>query len=150
MIQVAVVGSERCDERLYHIAYEVGRLLAERGCVIINGGLGGVMEASSAGAKLKGGLTVGIIPSDRKEDANQYTDIIIVTDMGHARNIIIAQSCDAMIAVGGGYGTISEMAVALKLGKNVVAIEPEVILPGIILAESPEDAVEKALKDLSV
>lgn len=80
------------------------------------------MEASSAGAKLKGGLTVGIIPSDRKEDANQYTDIIIVTDMGHARNIIIAQSCDAMIAVGGSYGTISEMAIALKLGKNVVAI----------------------------
>ncbi len=148
MIQVAVVGSERCDERIYRMAYEVGRLLAERGCVVINGGLGGVMEASSAGAKLKGGLTVGIIPSDRKEDANQYIDVVIVTDMGHARNVIIAQSCDAMIAVGGGYGTISEMAIALKLGKKVVAIEPEVVLPGLEIAESPEEAVEKALDGL--
>jgi uncharacterized protein (TIGR00725 family) len=148
MIQIAVVGSERCDERLYHIAYEVGRLLAERGCVVINGGLGGVMEASAAGAKLKGGLTVGIIPSDRKEDANQYIDVVIVTDMGHARNVIIAQSCDAMIAVGGGYGTISEMAIALKLGKKVVAIEPEVVLPGVEIAETPEEAVDKALEGL--
>jgi len=148
MIQIAVVGSERCDERLYHIAYEVGRLLAERGCVVINGGLGGVMEASAAGAKLKGGLTVGIIPSDRKEDANQYIDVVVVTDMGHARNVIIAQSCDAMIAVGGGYGTISEMAIALKLGKKVVAIEPEVVLPGVEIAETPEEAVDKALEGL--
>jgi uncharacterized protein (TIGR00725 family) len=148
MIQIAVVGSERCDERLYHIAYEVGRLLAERGCVVINGGLGGVMEASAAGAKLKGGLTVGIIPSDRKEDANQYIDVVVVTDMGHARNVVIAQSCDAMIAVGGGYGTISEMAIALKLGKKVVAIEPEVVLPGVEIAETPEEAVDKALEGL--
>ena len=148
MIQIAVVGSERCDERLYHIAYEVGRLLAERGCVVINGGLGGVMEASAAGAKLKGGLTVGIIPSDRKEDANQYIDVVVVTDMGHARNVVIAQSCDAMIAVGGGFGTISEMAIALKLGKKVVAIEPEVVLPGVEIAESPEEAVDKALECL--
>ncbi|ADB57715.1 TIGR00725 family protein [Archaeoglobus profundus] len=149
MIQVAVVGSERCDERHYRIAYEVGRLLAERGCVVVNGGLGGIMEASAAGAKLKGGLTVGIIPSDRKEDANQYIDIVIVTDMGHARNVIIAQSCDAMIAIGGGYGTISEMAIALKLGKKVVAIEPEVVLPGLEIAESPEEAVDKALEGLA-
>ncbi len=148
MIQVAVVGSERCDDRLYRIAYDVGRLLAERGCIVVNGGLGGVMEASSAGAKLKGGLTVGVIPSDRKEDANQYTDVVIVTDMGHARNVIIAQSCDAMIAVGGGYGTISEMAIALKLGKRVVAIEPEVVLPNLIIAENAEEAVEKALEGL--
>ncbi len=148
MLQVAVVGSERCDERLYQIAYDVGRLLAERGCVVINGGLGGVMEASSAGAKLKGGLTVGVIPSDRKEDANQYTDVVIVTNMGHARNVIIAQSCDAMIAVGGGYGTISEMAIALKLDKRVVAIEPEVVLPNLIIAKDAEEAVEKALEGL--
>ena len=148
MIQVAVVGSERCDDRLYRIAYDVGRLLAGRGCIVVNGGLGGVMEASSAGAKLKGGLTVGVIPSDRKEDANQYTDVVIVTDMGHARNVIIAQSCDAMIAVGGGYGTISEMAIALKLGKRVVAIEPEVVLPNLIIAENAEEAVEKALEGL--
>ena len=148
MIQIAVVGSERCDERLYHIAYEVGRLLAERGCVVINGGLGGVMEASAAGAKLKGGLTVGIIPSDRKEDANQYIDVVVVTDMGHARNVVIAQSCDAMIAVGGGFGTISEMAIALKLGKKVVAIEPEVVLPSVEIAETPEEAVDKALECL--
>ncbi len=148
MIQVAVVGSERCDERLYQIALKVGELLAERGCVVINGGLGGVMEASAKGAKIRDGLTVGIIPSDKKDYANPYIDIVVVTNMGHARNIIIAHSCDAMIAIGGGYGTISEMAIALKLGKRVVAIEPEVVLPGLEIAETPEEAVEKALEGL--
>ena len=82
MIQVAVVGSERCNERLYQIALKVGELLAERGCVVINGGLGGVMEASAKGAKIKDGLTVGIIPNDKKDYANPYIDVVIVTNMG--------------------------------------------------------------------
>jgi len=148
MIQVAVVGSERCNERLYQIALKVGELLAERGCVVINGGLGGVMEASAKGAKIKDGLTVGIIPNDKKDYANPYIDVVIVTNMGHARNIMIAHSCDVMIAIGGGYGTISEMAIALKLGKKVVAIEPEIVLPGLEIAETPEEAVDKALEGL--
>jgi len=148
VIQIGVIGSSRCDERLYRIAMRVGELLAERGCVVVNGGLGGVMEASAKGAKLKGGLVVGILPTDSKEHANPYIDIAIVTNMGHARNMIIAHSSDALIAIGGEYGTISEMAIALKIGKKVVAIEPSVILPGVKVVNTPEEAVEEALKDL--
>ena len=148
MIQIGVIGASKCDERLYQIAMRVGELLAEKGCVVVNGGLGGVMEASAKGAKLKGGITVGILPSDSKEHANPYIDIAIVTNIGHARNMIIAHTCDALIAVGGEYGTISEMAIALKIGKKVVAIEPMVVLPGVKVVETPEEAVEEALKDL--
>ncbi len=147
MIQVGVIGSSRCDERLYEIAMRIGELLAERGCVVVNGGLGGVMEASAKGAKLKGGLTVGILPGDSKDDANPYIDVKIVTNMGHARNVIIAHTCDALIAVGGEYGTISEMAIALKIGKKVVAIEPSVVLPGVKVVDTPEEAVEEVLRD---
>ncbi len=145
-MQVGVIGASRCDERIYEIAMRVGELLAERGCVVVNGGLGGVMEASAKGAKLKGGLTVGIIPSGSKEDANPYIDVVVATNMGHARNVIIAHSCDALIAIGGEYGTISEMAIALKLGKKVVAIEPLVVLPGVKVVETPEEAVEEVLR----
>ncbi len=147
MIQVGVIGSSRCDQRLYEMAMKVGELLAERGCVVVNGGLGGVMEASAKGAKMKGGLTVGILPGDSKEEANPYIDIKIVTNMGHARNVIIAHTCDAIIAIGGEYGTISEMAIALKIGKKVVAIEPLVVLPGVKVVDIPEEAVEEVLRD---
>lgn len=146
MKQVGVIGVSSCDEELYKIAYRVGELLAEKGCVVINGGLTGVMEASAKGAKSKGGLVVGIIPSAFKGDANPYVDIVIATNMGHARNMIIVHSSDALIAIGGGYGTISEMAIALKEGKRVVAINPQIKLPGLITAETPEEAVEKVLK----
>ena len=106
------------------------------------------MEASAKGAKLGGGLVVGILPTDSKEHANPYVDIAIVTNIGHARNVIIAHTCDALIAVGGEYGTISEMAIALKIGKKVVAIEPSVILPGVKVVNTPEKAVEEVLKGL--
>jgi len=148
VIQIGVIGSGKCDERLYRIAMRVGELLAERGCVVVNGGLGGVMEASAKGAKLKGGLVVGILPTESKEHANPYIDIAIVTNMGHARNVIIDHSSDALIAIGGEYGTISEMAIALKIGKKIVAIEPSVILPGVKVINTPEEAVEEALKDV--
>ncbi len=147
MIQVGVIGSSRCDQRLYEMAMRVGELLAERGCVVVNGGLGGVMEASAKGAKMKGGLTVGILPGDSKDEANPYIDIKIVTNMGHARNVIIAHTCDALIAIGGEYGTISEMSIALKIGKKVVAIEPLVVLPGVKVVDTPEEAVEEVLRD---
>ncbi len=148
MIQIGVIGSSRCDDRLYRIAMRVGELLAERGCVVVNGGLGGVMEASARGAKMRGGTTVGIVPGDSKEEANPYIDIVVVTNMGHARNVVIAHTCDALIAVGGEYGTISEMAIALKVGKKVVAIDPPVVLPGVRVVETPEEAVEEVLRDL--
>jgi len=146
-MQIGVVGAGSCESRLYRIAERVGELLAERDCVIINGGLGGVMEASAKGASRKGGIIVGVLPGDVKH-ANPYVSIAIATNMGHARNMIIVHSSDALIAIGGEYGTISEIAIALKEGKRVVAIEPPVILPGVITAKSPEEAVEKVLEGL--
>ncbi len=145
-MQIGVVGSSVCDERLYRIAYRVGELIAEKGCILINGGLGGVMEASAKGAKSKGGLVVGILPYG-KDICNEYVDIKIATHMGHARNVIIVHSSDAIIAVGGEYGTISEIAIALKEKKKVAAIEPPIILKGMKICKTAEDAVEYVTKD---
>ncbi|AEA47681.1 TIGR00725 family protein [Archaeoglobus veneficus] len=146
MVQVGVIGSGNCDGELFSIAERVGEILAERGCIVINGGLGGVMEASAKGARRKGGTVIGILPTADKKYANPYVSVTIATNMGHARNMIIVHSSDALIAIGGEYGTISEMAIALKEGKRVVAIQPPVVLPGLIVAETPEEAVEKALE----
>uniref|UniRef100_A0A7C3RC33 TIGR00725 family protein n=2 Tax=Archaeoglobus fulgidus TaxID=2234 RepID=A0A7C3RC33_ARCFL len=139
-MQIGVIGGGECDEEIYRIAYRVGELIAERGHVLINGGLGGVMEASAKGAKSKGGLVVAILPR-KKDFCNDFSDIRIATDMGHARNIIIVHSSDALISVGGGYGTISEIAIALKEGKRVASIKPPVILKGMKVVETPEEAV---------
>ncbi len=144
-MQVSVIGAGSCDEELERIAERVGELLAENGCVVINGGLGGVMEAVSRGARRKGGTVVGILPD--LSDGNDYLSVRVRTNMGHARNVIVAQSGDVVISVGGGYGTVSEMAIALKTGRKVVAIKPPVILPGVVVAESAEEAVKKALGD---
>lgn len=140
-MQIGVIGAGECDEEIYRIAYRVGELVAEKGHVLVNGGLGGVMEASARGAKSKGGLVVAILP--RKKDlCNEFADIRIATDMGHARNIIIVHSSDALISVGGGYGTISEIAIALKEGKKVASIKPPVVIEGMKVVETPEEAVD--------
>ncbi|AGK61727.1 TIGR00725 family protein [Archaeoglobus sulfaticallidus PM70-1] len=142
MKQIGVIGASRCDAEIYEIAYEVGRLIARRGYILINGGLGGVMEASAKGAMDEGGLVIGVIPYSDKNLANEYCTAVIATNMGHARNMIIVHSSDALIAVDGGYGTVSEMAIALKEGKRVVAIKPKVILDGLLVAENAEQAVD--------
>jgi len=140
-MQIGVVGAGICDKKIYELAYRVGQLIAERGHILINGGLGGVMEASAKGAKSRNGLIVGILP-DGKEQCNRYVDIRIATYMGHARNIVIVHSSDALISVGGEYGTISEIAIALKEGKKVASLEPPVILKGVKVCRTPEEALE--------
>ena len=122
----------------------MGELVAKRGAVLICGGLEGVMEAASLGAKNAGGTTVGIIPSYEKKDANPYVQIVVATGMGHARNTIVAASSDALIAIGGETGTLSEIALALKLGKKVIGLETWDI-PGVIKAKTPEEAVKKVI-----
>ncbi|MDK2795278.1 MAG: hypothetical protein PWQ58_477 [Archaeoglobaceae archaeon] len=143
-MQIGVIGASVCDEETYEIAFRVGQLLAEKGCILINGGLGGVMEASAKGAKSKGGITVGILPRKISE-ANPFIDIKIATDMGHARNMIIVHSSDALISIGGEYGTISEIAIALKEGKPVASLRPPVVLKGMKVFEKPEDAINYIL-----
>ena len=149
---VGVIGANRPDRRTYELAEEVGREIARRGAAVICGGLGGVMEAVCKGARAEGGLTIGIIPSDFRDDANRYVQIPIVTGMGIGRNVMLVKSADALIAVGGGFGTLSEIAHALNMGKTVIGLDTwklerayEKPIPGLVEAESPKGAVKMAM-----
>lgn len=130
---------------MLRIAEDIGRLIARRNAILVCGGLGGVMEAATKGAKDEGGITVGILPQEHKKGANPYIDIPVATGFGEGRNVIIIRTADALIAVGGEYGTLSEIAFALKMGKPVVGINTWDI-KGIIKAINPEDAVKKAFE----
>lgn len=123
MIQIGVIGGGEADKRSLELAMEVGQEVAKQGCILLCGGLGGVMEASARGAKEGGGLTVAILPGFEKGEANPHMDVKIVTAMSHARNAIIARSADALIAVDGELGTLSEIALALKIDKPVIMLE---------------------------
>jgi uncharacterized protein (TIGR00725 family) len=154
MVYISVVGDGRCDEKTYQIAYEVGQLVAQRGAILFCGGLGGVMEAACKGAKSKNGLTVGILPSEDKRDANPYVDVVVPTGIGEARNALVARCADAMIAVGGQFGTLSEIALALKMEKPVVGIETWELFrqqkkdKSIIPATDPQEAVAAVFRIL--
>lgn len=143
--QVSVVGSGVEWERS---AEEVGRLLAERGCVVITGGLDEVMAAAHRGAKSAGGTTIAILPGEARAAANPWADHVVVTGIGHARNLAVAASGDALIAIGGAFGTIAEMAFGLRLGRPVVALEGAPLVDGVVVAATPAEAVELALRDL--
>ncbi|MCX5999162.1 MAG: TIGR00725 family protein [Chloroflexi bacterium] len=150
-MMVAVVGGGDCSAEEAEIAEAVGWGLARRKVVLICGGLDGVMEAACRGAKSAGGVTVGVLPGDSHHAANPYVDIPIVTGMGHARNVIVVKSAQAVIAVGGGYGTLSEIAHALRSNIPVVGIGTWSLSRSsqqdwsVILARCPEDAVEEAV-----
>src|SRR6266516_6499542 len=120
-LQVSVIGSgSEHEER----AEAVGRLLAERGATVVTGGLGEVMAAAARGAKSVGGTTIGIVPGETRAGANAWTDHVVVTGIGHGRNLAVVASGDAVIAVGGRYGTLAEIGFALTLGRPVVVLEP--------------------------
>jgi uncharacterized protein (TIGR00725 family) len=140
--QVAVIGSGA-----EHVARaeEVGRLLADRGCTVVCGGLGEVMAAAARGAKAVGGTTIGILPGESCADANEWVDHVVATGAGHARNLAVAASGDAVIAVGGSWGTLAEIGFAGVLGRPVVILEPGWRIDGIPRAQTPADAVELAL-----
>lgn len=142
-IKIGVIGASRCNKKIGRIACQVGKEIAKRKAVLICGGLGGVMEEAARGAKENKGLTVGILPGFSSSDANPYIDIPIVTGMDHGRNIIVVRSCDAIIAIGGREGTLSEIAFALKLRIPLIGIGTWKI-EGIIKACNARDAVEKA------
>jgi uncharacterized protein (TIGR00725 family) len=142
-IQVAVIGSGREHEAR---AEEVGRLLAERGCTVVTGGLGEVMAAAARGAKKAGGTTIGILPGENRAEANEWIDHVVVTGIGHARNLAVAASGDAVIAVGGSWGTLTEVGFAMRLGRRVVALGSAWELQGVERAATPAEAVEAALR----
>lgn len=143
---IAVIGQGRnCTPELIRLAEDVGAQIAASGAILICGGLGGIMEAASRGAKSAGGMTIGVLPGMAKSDANPYIDIPIVTGMSEARNVIITRTADAVIAVGGFYGTLSEIAFSLAFEKPVIGLKTWEIDENIQHAETAEEAVRLAL-----
>lgn len=148
---IGVIGEGACSSDVAGVAEEVGAELARRGCIVVCGGLGGVMEAACRGAKRAGGLTVGILPGNGRKDANEYVDIAIPTGMGEARNVLVVKSSQAIIAVGGRYGTLSEIALALKLDVPVVGLDTWQLYrrgeldSGVVPVATSQDAVEVAI-----
>ena len=153
-VYVGVVGSGEAATPHAEVAEWVGRSLADRGAIVVTGGLGGVMEAASRGAREAGGTTVGILPGPDRSAANPYVDVAIPTGLGEARNALVARAADALIAVGGSWGTLSEIALALRAGKRVVGLrswdvsDPDLPAERILAATGPVEAVELALEGL--
>jgi uncharacterized protein (TIGR00725 family) len=151
-IYVAVIGAGACDDTITAGAEEVGRGLGRAGAVLVCGGRGGVMEAACRGAKAEGGLTVGILPGEDRRQANAFVDVALPSGLGEARNALIARAADVVIAIAGEFGTLSEIALALKMGKPVIGLGTwelskagrpvEAILP----ARDPAEAVAIALR----
>lgn len=147
---IAVIGISQCSFREQKLAKEVGKLIAKKGAILITGGLGGIMKYASKGAHKAGGLVIGVLPTSNANDANPYVDIAIVTGLGDARNVIIVSTADAIIAIGGWFGTLSEIAFALKRDKPLIGLgtwkldEARLDNAKIIMANDAKDAVEKA------
>jgi hypothetical protein len=141
---IGVIGAGTAGKEILEMAEEVGRLVAENGFLLICGGMGGVMEASAKGAMEAGGTTIGILPNPDRHSANPYIGIPIATSFGEARNLIIIRTADVLIAVGGEYGTLSEIAFALKTDKRVIGLNTWEI-PGVTKAKNPSEAIEIAM-----
>lgn len=144
-IRIGVIGGAKPDRSSSNLAFQIGQLIAEKGAILICGGLGGIMEASARGAKQSGGLTVGILPGNSPSDANPHIDIAIATGLGYARNSLVALNSDVIIAVDGRYGTLSEIAYGRIYGKKIIGLGTWDI-EGVIKARSPEEAVQFATR----
>jgi uncharacterized protein (TIGR00725 family) len=144
-IYLAVIGASKASPEIYELAVAVGQEAARMGWIVVTGGLGGVMEAAARGAQEAGGLTVGILPGGDRREANPFIQVAVATHIRHARNSIIAHTADALIAVDGEYGTLSEIALGLKLGKPVIGLKTAWNIPGIVPVNSPGEAIEKVI-----
>ncbi|MFQ5905984.1 MAG: TIGR00725 family protein [bacterium] len=139
---IGVIGASSCPQKIAEIAERVGEEIARRGAVLVCGGLGGVMEAACQGAKKEGGTTVGVIPYREVDRANDFVDVVIATGMGEARNAVIINSSDGLIAISGKYGTLSEIAFGLKSGKPIVGMSTWHIDERIRRVDDPVKAVD--------
>lgn len=145
---IGVIGASQPSSDGLRMAEAVGRAIAVRGAVLVCGGLGGVMEAAAKGASEAGGMVLGILPGPDRLSANPYVTLAVPTNMGHARNVIIAHTADVLIAIEGEYGTLSEAAIGLKLGKQVFALPGGLQIAGTIPVASAESAVALAFESL--
>lgn len=146
---IAVIGASQASTEGTLLAEQVGALLAQHGALLVCGGLGGIMAAASRGCAEAGGDVIGILPGADAETANPHVTIPIVTNVGHARNVIIAHTAQALIAIEGEYGTLSEMAIGLKLGKRVVQLRCRHNLEETLVAQTPQQAVKLALQAIA-
>jgi uncharacterized protein (TIGR00725 family) len=142
---IGVIGAGSCEPEISAHARDVGRLLAREDCIVLTGGLGGVMEAAARGAQEAGGLALGILPGSGAAEGNPWLDISIPTGMGDARNAVICNSAEAFIAIGGEYGTLSEIAYALKRKKLVVSLGSWTEGLPVEVVETPAEAVQRVL-----
>ncbi len=153
-VYLGLIGENEPPPHLLETAEAVGRCVAEAGAILVCGGMGGVMEAACRGAQAAGGRTIGILPGLDRRDGNPYLTVAIPTGLGYARNLLVVRSADALIAIGGKFGTLSEIAYAKIEGRPVIGLETWTLaradLPDpIVRAASPRDAVERALAALA-
>lgn len=144
-ITISVIGGNECNKEVEHLAIKIGKIVAKMDAILVCGGLEGVMKAVCKGAKSENGLTMGILPGYDKNEANQYCDIIIPTGLNDARNVLVVQSGDIIVALPGEYGTLSEIAFALRFKKPVVSLGSWDI-PGVIQVKTAEEAEKKILE----
>ncbi len=145
---VGVIGAGECGVEVMALAREVGRLVGRSGFGVVNGGLGGVMEASAEGCREEGGLTLGILPGLDARDANPYIEVAVPTGLGEMRNLLVVRASGVLIAVGGALGTLSEMALGLKAGKTVISLGSWDFSDEVVSAATAAEAVSLALKAL--
>jgi uncharacterized protein (TIGR00725 family) len=143
---IAVIGSGQAPPEVFDLAHEVGAEIAARGAILVCGGRGGVMAAAARGARERGGHTIGILPGYDADDANSYIEFAVATGMGEARNAIVVGTADAVIALAGEGGTLSEIGLALKLGRPLVALRSWPELQSLYRADNPAAAVALALE----
>ena len=141
---VGVIGAGQCSEKIYELAREVGRGIGRKGWYLLCGGLSGVMEGAARGCSEVGGTTIGLLPGLERTLANPFIKIAIPTGLGEGRNLLIVRASDLLIAVAGGYGTLSEIALSLKTGKRVIGLETWRNIEGIQHVATPEEAIERA------
>ncbi len=144
-IHISVIGAGQADPELREQAVRVGREIARAGCVLVCGGLGGVMAGACQGAREAGGLAVAVVPGPDPAAANPWAQVVVATGLGHARNVLVVQSGDAVVALPGSWGTLSEIALARKCGRPVVAVDAWRSQQGVWVEDTPEEAVARAL-----
>jgi uncharacterized protein (TIGR00725 family) len=151
MVHIGVIGAADCSQELYGVARELGRYIARNNWVLLCGGLGGVMKGAAEGCSCEGGMTVGLLPGNSKNSANPFIKLPIPTGLGEGRNLLVVRASDVLVALSGGYGTLSEIGFALRIGKPVVGLNTWSGIDGIEYVESVEQAigaVERHLKGL--
>ncbi len=147
---IGIIGASNASDTALAMAREVGKRIADAGVVLVCGGLGGVMQAAAQGCCEAGGDVLGLLPGSSADEANRFVTIAVPTNVGHARNVIIAHTAEILIAIDGEYGTLSEAAIALKLGKRVLTLGNGLVLKGVEPMESAQSAVAVALRALNL